>query len=100
MIAYSTMVTEFQISPVLVWTVGVSVPFFMTYKALGGSMWLYVVIPDESPSSSVPLVSIVIPVLITSAFVSFPVLVIGIILLIVLRYCIRLVDRLIILSIF
>ena len=99
MIAYSTMCTEFKISSVLVWTIYVSVTFFVACEALGGSTRSDVAIPKESTSSSITLMSIVVPALISSTVVSLSVLVVCIVLLIVLHYCIRLVDRLIVLSV-
>ena len=72
-------------------------PFFITYETLGGSTSSYVVIPKEFTSSSITLTSVVVLALISSAVVSLSVLVVCIVLLIVLRYCIRLVDRLIVL---
>ena len=73
--------------------------FLVACEALGGSTCLYVTIPDESTSSSKPLSSIVVPALISSAVVPLSVLVVCIVLLIVLRYCIHLVDRLIVMSV-
>ena len=95
MIAYSTMCTEFKISSVLVLTVDVSVTFFVACESLGRSTHSYVAIPRESTSSSITLTSVVVSVLILSAVVSLSILVFCI----VLRYCIRLVDRLIVLSV-
>ena len=74
--------------------------FFVACEALGGSTHSYVAIPRELTSSSITLTSVVVPALISLDIVSFSVLVVCIVLLVVLRYCIRLVDRLIVLSIF
>ena len=72
---------------------------FITSEALDGSTWSVVAIPRESTSSSITLTSVVIPALILSDIVSLSVLVVCIVLLVVLRYCIHLVDRLIFLSV-
>ena len=94
------MCTEFKISSVLVLAICVSVTFFVACEALGGSTRSDVAIPKESTSSYITLMSVVVPALISSAIVSLSVLVVCIVLLIVLRYYIRLVDRLIVPSIF
>ena len=73
--------------------------FFVACEALGGSTRSDVEIPKESTSSSITLTSVVVPSFISSAVISLSILVVCIILLVVLRYCIRLVDRLIVLSV-
>ena len=99
-IAYSTMRTEFQVSSVLVRTVCASVPLFIANEALARSTSSYVSIPNESTSSSKPLSSIVIPMVISSVVGLFPILIVWIALLISLCYCVCLVDGLVVLSIF
>ena len=72
----------------------------ITGKTLDGSTWSVVSIPRESTSTSIASMSIVIPVLVYSTFVSLIVLIIWrVVLLITLCNCIGLIDCMIILSV-
>ena len=95
-----TMCTKLQISPVLVRTVGASVPFFVTNKALSRSTTSYFSTSNEPTGSSERWSSIVISTVVASSLVSLSILIIGIVLLCVLCYSISLVDSLVVLSIF
>ena len=77
-----------------------SVSLLVTCKTLDGPTWSVVSISKESTLTSIASTSIVIPVLISSTFISLIVLIVWcVVLLIILCNCIGLIDYMIILSI-